>query len=173
MPPHERFCLRSSGHPVLHIQARHLAKFAGVVGDQRRLLAEGVGGDHGVERTNRGAAALKVSPEIAIGPEGRFIKRKDRQGGKKHLQRLAVAGLQLETSCYSSKMIASKKPMLKPWLSNLQIDQVPAKPARMTESRAISQSAYIILSTSNAGFSIFVSSANHNLQSHHILLAIK
>ena len=49
-----------SGHPVLHMQARHLGKLAGVVGDQRCLLAESVGGDHGVQRANRGAAAFAV-----------------------------------------------------------------------------------------------------------------
>ena len=51
-----------SGHPVLHVQARHLGKLAGVVGDQRCLLAESVGGDHGVQRANRGAAAFQISP---------------------------------------------------------------------------------------------------------------
>jgi len=49
------------------LQARHLGKVAGVVGDKHCLMAEGLGGDHGVERANRGTAALKVSPEIAIG----------------------------------------------------------------------------------------------------------
>jgi hypothetical protein len=63
--------------------------------------------------------------------------------------------------------------MLKLWLSKLQIDQVPARPARMTEFRAINQSAYPILRTSNTGFGIFVSNANYNYQSYHILLAIK
>jgi len=51
-----------SGHPVLHVQARYLGKLAGVVGDQRSLLAESVGGDHGVQRANRGAAAFQISP---------------------------------------------------------------------------------------------------------------
>ena len=90
--PHEQICLRNSGYPVLHAQARHQGKVAGVVGDQRCQVAEGVGGDHGVEQANRGAAALKVSPEIAIGPEGRIFTRKDSHGGEKHLQRMAVAG---------------------------------------------------------------------------------
>jgi len=51
-----------SGRPVLHVQARHLGKLAGVVGDQRCLLAESVGGDHGVKRANRSAAAFQFCP---------------------------------------------------------------------------------------------------------------
>ena len=43
------FGLSASGCPVFQMQAWHLDKFAGVVVDQRCLLAEGAGGDHGVE----------------------------------------------------------------------------------------------------------------------------
>jgi hypothetical protein len=43
------------------MQAMQLDKFAGVVSDQRCLLAKGVGGDHGVERANRSAAVHKAS----------------------------------------------------------------------------------------------------------------
>jgi hypothetical protein len=60
------------------MQAEHLGKLADVVGDQGGLLAESMGGDHRVERANRSTSAFQLSPEIAIGPEGRVIKWEDR-----------------------------------------------------------------------------------------------
>ncbi len=43
------------------------------------------GGDQGVEGADRCALALQISPQIAIGPEGRFIKRQDRQRCQKQI----------------------------------------------------------------------------------------
>lgn len=52
--------------------------------------AEGMGGDQRVEGADRGAQARKVSVQIAVAPEGRFIKGQDCQRGKKQIQGLTV-----------------------------------------------------------------------------------
>ncbi len=45
----------NDSNPVVQLQARHLGKLAGVVGDQQGLLAQGVGGNHCVRRADGGA----------------------------------------------------------------------------------------------------------------------
>ena len=42
----------NDSNPVVQLQARHLGKLAGVVGDQQGLLAQGVDGNHGVRRAD-------------------------------------------------------------------------------------------------------------------------
>lgn len=42
----------NDSNPVVQLQARHLGKLAGVVGDKQGLLAQSVGGNHGVRRAD-------------------------------------------------------------------------------------------------------------------------
>ncbi len=79
-----------AGNPVVELKPRHPFEFTDVVGHQRGLQAQGMGGDQGVEGTDRCALMLQISPQIAIGPQGRLIKRQDRQGRQKQIQSLPV-----------------------------------------------------------------------------------
>ena len=45
----------NDSNPVVQLQARHLGKLAGVVGDQQGLLAQSVSGDHCAWRADGGA----------------------------------------------------------------------------------------------------------------------
>ena len=55
-----------------------------------QLVLWWLNGDQRVEGADRGALVLKVSAQIAVAPEGRFINGQDRQRGQKQIQGLTV-----------------------------------------------------------------------------------
>jgi RNA polymerase sigma-B factor len=79
-----------AGNPVVEEKAWNPLEFFDVVGHQRGLQAEGVGGDQGVEGADRSALALQVSAQIAVAPESGFIQGKDRQRSQEQIQGLTV-----------------------------------------------------------------------------------
>lgn len=84
---------RSGGlNPVRQGQSLHPGEFTCVVGDQRALLADCMGRDHRVQRSDRAAPAFQFGPQVAIHPERRFIKGKNHKRSQEHLQGLPVAG---------------------------------------------------------------------------------
>ena len=74
---------RSGSQPVLHSQAGHLGKLADVVGNEREIAGQRVGGNQVVVCTDRSASALECRPYLDVLRIDPLVQRQDLDGRRK------------------------------------------------------------------------------------------